>query len=749
MTNTADLCNLALSHYRAGRLDVAESLYRAILALDESHAEAHHNLGIIDLQRDRLEPGLTHLRRALALAPEIGGYWLSLAEGLLMAQQPEEARSVIERARAIGLDTPDARALRQRLVTKKISNAPAPRAQATAIPLARQERVVALLQRGQLVEGETAARKLTKRYPSDAFGWRALGTLLFKRDDYQGALTMLQKALSIDPHHAECLNTLGNALNNLGRAREAIDCFNRALEIDPDYAAAHNSKGVALKDLNRMEEAIACYRRALALAPDLAEAHNNLGAAFKGVGRLDEALECHRQALAINPRYAEAYSNLGGALQGLGRLDESIAAYERSLQLNPKLIMAPSSQLFVLNYHPDKPAEEIYAAYRDFDRRYAEPHRASWRAHDNNRDPDRRLRVGYVSPDFRSHSARHFLEPLLEWHDRGEIEATAYAELASEDAVTARYRGYVDHWVATRGLSDEALAERIRADGIDILVDVAGHTANNRLSVFARRPAPISLSWMGYGYTTGLSAIDYFLTDDVMAPPGSENLFAERPWRIPVPSLAYRPAQGMGAVGALPALRRGFVTFGTLTRGIRINHRIIRVWSELLQRLPGARLLIDSQDFVTPEAQIAISKRFAAHGIDTRRLELGFHSPPWDVLRGMDIGLDCFPHNSGTTLIESLYMGVPFITLAERASVGRIGSMMLAGAGHAEWIADSEDDYIEKAVELASDLTRLVAIRAGLRGELEAGPWRDEVGFARRVEMAYREMWRRWCLGDQ
>jgi predicted O-linked N-acetylglucosamine transferase (SPINDLY family) len=274
---------------------------------------------------------------------------------------------------------------------------------------------------------------------------------------------------------------------------------------------------------------------------------------------------------------------------------------------------------------------------------------------------------------------------------------------------------------------------------------VAGHTANNRLGIFARRPAPVSVSWMGYGYTTGLSAIDYFLCDPVMVPEGSEHLFSEQPWRIAVPSLVYRPAEGMGEVGPLPALGRGHLTFGTLTRSVRINHRTIRVWSAILKQVPDSRLVVNSKDFATTAMQQTLAERFAVHGIGPERLEIGYHSPPWDVLRGIDIGLDCFPHNSGTTLIESLYLGVPFVTLAERPSVGRIGSLMLTGAGHPEWIADSEDDYVAKAIALASDPERLATIRASLRGELEHGPWRDEAGFARRVELAYREMWQRWC----
>jgi predicted O-linked N-acetylglucosamine transferase (SPINDLY family) len=338
-----------------------------------------------------------------------------------------------------------------------------------------------------------------------------------------------------------------------------------------------------------------------------------------------------------------------------------------------------------------------------------------------------------------------FLKPLLSCHDKTQVEVYAYAELNKEDYLTARYKSYVEYWIPTKGMSDEALAERIRSDKIDVLIDLAGHTTGNRLPVFARKPAPVSLSMMGFGYTTGLSAIDYFLIDEAAVPEGSDGLFSEHIWCLPTPTITYRPAPGMGEVSNLPALQRDYITFGTLSRSVRINHRTIKVWSELLNTVPNSRLVIDSFNFKDTTMQAQLAEKFAAHGITSDRLEIGFHSPPWDILRGIDISLDCFPHNSGTTLIESLYMGVPFITLADRPSVGRIGSAFLQIAGHPEWIADSEADYVAKAVKLASDLERLAAHRATLRDELLRSEVFNESGFAHKMEDAYRKMWKIWC----
>jgi len=327
------------------------------------------------------------------------------------------------------------------------------------------------------------------------------------------------------------------------------------------------------------------------------------------------------------------------------------------------------------------------------------------------------------------------LLPLLENHDRSRFELFAYAEVSRPDAMTHRFQGLFDHWISTVGVSTKDLCNRIRADGIDVLIDLAGHTAGNRLDVFALKPAPVSLSWvMGYGYTTGLKAIDYFLADDVLVPEGSERFFSERVHRMEVPYAAYTPTQEMGEVGDLPAIERGYITFGSLTRVVRMNHRVIRVWSELLSRLPESRLVLDSKNFRDEGMVQLIREKFELHGISGDRLEMGYHSPPWDVMRGFDIGLDCFPHNSGTTLFESLYMGIPFITLADRPSAGRLGSSILTGLGRLDWIATNEREYVEKALLLASDWDRLGSIRRGLREGMRSSPLMDGSSFARKFE---------------
>ena len=600
---------------------------------------------------------------------------------------------------------------------------------------------------GQLDEAIKSNQLALKIKPDFAEAHCNLGITLNDLNRLSEAETSCRQAISLNPDFAEAYNNLSIILYAQGRLDEAEASCRKALEIKPNFTPTHHSLANILYGLRRLDEAEASYLRALESKQDDADLYSNFSLTIHDLGRLDEAEATCLKALKLKPDSAEAYSNLGHILKNLFRLDEAEASYRHALEIKPNFETAFNGLLFTLNYHPDKTGEEIFAAYQEYDAVFGLPHHSEWHPHNNSRETHRRLKVGYVSPDFKKHPMQHFLEPLLAHHDKQAIEVYAYADLVFEDSVTARYKNYIDKWTPVHGMSNAALAELIRADGIDILVELAGHTADNRLGVFARKPAPVSLSWLGYGYSTGLTSIDYFLADNIILPPGCEKFFSEKPWRIENPPYAYRPAEGMGEVNALPALSVGHVVFGVLSRGVRINHRVIRVWSEILKRVKGARLIIDSNDFRSEHAQKILADKFAAHGISRDRLQLGYHSPPWDVLRSLDIGLDCFPHNSGTTLFESLYMGIPFITLAERPSVGRIGSSILEGAEHPEWIAETEEMYIEKAVSLAGDLPKLAVLRSALRKEMESRALMNESAFARKIEDAYRAMFKIWAEG--
>ena len=603
----------------------------------------------------------------------------------------------------------------------------------------------AFLDEDRLDAAAECYRQAAELDPRDAGALTNLGFVLTQQNRFAEAEPVLRRAVDADPRSHDAFYLLGSALKRQGRLAEASEAFENALKLEPGFAVCLRDLCLLQLDGRNFAKARLLAETGVRLHPEHADFHYYLGTVLHEYREFDKAKSCLQKALALHPDYAHVHNNLGNTLLEQGLMDAAIQSYREALALNPAYIDAHSNLLFALNYHPDLAAEDIFTAYQQYDQALGLPQRALGREHGNERNPHRRLKVGYMSPDFHQHSIRHFLEPLMAHHDKEVVEVFAYAEQSGEDETTARYRQYADHWVPTQGMSDDALAQHIRDDRIDILVDLAGHTAGNRLSVFARKPAPVSVSWLGYGYTTGLSAIDHLLTDDVGAPAGCEHLFSERPWRLATPGYAFRPADGMGPVSALPAIERGYVSFGSLTRSVRINHRSIRVWSEILERVPRAHLVVNSKSYQDAATCASLKEKFTVLGIAAERLEFGFHSPPWDVLRGLDIGLDCFPHNSGTTLFETLYMGVPFVTLAGRPSVGRLGSSILHGVGRPEWIAQTEDEYIDRAVALACDLPALSVVRSQLRAEMEASPLRDEAAFARKTEVAYRRMFALWA----
>ena len=759
-----ELMQQAGTHHAQGRLDAAEMAYHAVLRENPRHADANHNLAVIALGDGDCERALRHFQQALDVQPERWQYWVSYLDALIQFGQLWTAAEGLEDARRAGLAAEAVDELLERMLhahgaAALQAAAPAATAGAQASSDSRDSAcamsgadVIALTelfntQRHAALED--LSRRLAARFPANPLGWRMLVLALNAQRREPETLLPMRHLAALCPRDADNLNALGMLLTDRSRLIEAEFSFNLALALAPAHRAACSNLGMVLQRRGRLQQAEVRLRQCIALDPAFAVAQLNLSVVLDEMGRSDEAEASVRRALQINPAFVEAHNSLGFLLKDQGRIEEAEASTRRALALAPLNAAANSNLLFLLNYHPDKPAEEIFKAYAQYDARLGLPHRAQWQAHANPRDPLRRLRLGYVCPTFSNHSTRHFLEPLLAHHDRLRFERVAYSEMVSaQDAATLRYRSCFDRWVDTADLSDDALAQRIRDDGIDVLIDIAGHTRGNRLGVFARKPAPVSLHWLDFGATTGLSAIDYYLTDQPSAPHGSDGLFAEAPWRLPVPAFAYRPGPGMGDPGPLPVLARGHITFGTLTRAIRINHRTIRVWSQILLRMPGSRLVIDSGNFKTAASCDAMAARFREHGIARDRLEIGCHSPPWDVLRGIDIGLDCFPHNSGTTLFEMVHQGVPYVTLAGRPSVGRLGSAILEGLGRSEWVAHSESDYVDKVIALATDTAALHSLRASLRAEMQDSPLMDEPGFTRAVEAAFVQMFARWSAGE-
>ena len=573
----------------------------------------------------------------------------------------------------------------------------------------------------------------------EAYCW--LAQCYVDAGDSAQALQYFLHGLQIKPDYDLGWILLGSVYQKVGRQRESEGCLMRAIAINPHNGFAWNNLATTYLEAHVLGEAEQVIRVALQLIPDHAALWNNLGIILAGAQRLEEARVCFDKVQELDPTFLEVRINLAGTEASYGNLDLAIEHLQGLLEQSE---LARSNLLFFANYHPDWSIERIFETYQNMGRRFYPARR--YFNYDNPLTTPRRLRIGYVSPDFRQHVCSLFIEPLLKNHNHADFEIFAYSAVRSEDDVTERYKGYVDHWRPCVGVDDIKVAEMIRRDGIDILVDLAGHTANNRLAIFALKPAPVQVTWwMGFAYTSGLDAVDYFLSDEEMVPKGYEHVFSEEPWRMPCPAVAYQPPANLPEISELPALRNGYITFGTLTRPVRLNHKVIRCWSELLHRVPGSKLMLNAPAFIDLGLSDYFAGLFAEHGISRDRLDIGCTSPPWPVLASMDIALDCFPHNSGTTLYESLWMGLPYVTLRDRPSMGRVGSLILRGLGRSEWIADTEAEYIDKLVGLASDVERLRVTRAGLRDEMRASPLCDGVSFAGRVETAYQQMWQRYC----
>ena len=499
-----------------------------------------------------------------------------------------------------------------------------------------------------------------------------------------------------------------------------------------------------------IDEAIVEARKAIQCAPDCVEAHNNLGNALKDQGRLEEATAAYLQALGFNPEFAEIHNNLGNALKDQGHPDEAIAAYRRTIQLKPDSADAHSNLLLDLHYLPGFEPEELFREHRRWEEIQSLPLAKFIGRHGNDRNPERRLRIGYVSPDFREHPVAFFLESLLAAHDRGQVEVFCYADVLREDTVTKRFHQHTAQWRKIAGMKDEQAADLIRTDGIDILVDLAGHTARNRLLVFARKPAPIQVTYLGYCDTTGLRAMDYRLTDALADPPGTtEHLHSEQLVRLPDTAWCFRPSDAASAVGTLPVLHSGHITFGCFNVRPKITDEALALWSGLLAKVPGSRLLLKALGFEEASGRLRMHASLKKAGITPERVELVGRIPTLAehlaLYNRMDIALDTFPYNGTTTTCEALWQGVPVVTLAGHTHASRVGVSLLSNVGLAELVAHSPEEYVKVAVALAANVSRLAELRSTLRERMAASPLMDAPRFTRNVEHAYREMWRAWC----
>jgi len=605
---------------------------------------------------------------------------------------------------------------------------------------------VALKNQGKFKEAVASFQQALRIKPNYPEAHDNLGNALKKQGKLDEAVASHQQALRLKPDFAEAHNNLGNALREQGRLDEAVASHQQALHLKPSFAEAHSNLGNALQDQGKLEAAAASFHQALHLKPDYVEAHFNLGNLLREQGRLDEAVACLRQALRLNPSYAEAHNNLGNTLKDQGQLDEAIDHYRQAMQLKPADSSFHSNLVYSLLFHPRFDSRSILEELRRWEKQHAGPSAIQGGSFRNPSSPERRLRIGYVSPDFREHVVGRNVWPLLRHHDPDQFEITLYANLARTDAMTEQLRKCTHGWCQIAGWPDDRVADRIRQDGMDILVDLTLHMARNRLLVFARKPAPVQVTFTGYPGSTGLRAIDYRLTDPYLDPPGlNDEEYAEQSYRLPHSFWCYDPQTDEPAVAPLPALTNGCVTFGCLNNFCKVNDGVLELWGKVLRAVEGSRLLLLAKQ---GSHRQRTRDFFVQQGIAAERIEFLSPKPRGEYLalyHQLDIGLDTFPYNGHTTSLDSFWMGVPVITLVGHTVVGRAGWSQLTNQGLEELAAQTPGDFVRLAAELAGDLPRLQALRTGLRERMRQSPLMDGMGFARGIEQAYRVMWRQWC----
>jgi predicted O-linked N-acetylglucosamine transferase (SPINDLY family) len=594
--------------------------------------------------------------------------------------------------------------------------------------------------------------------------------------EFDSAAKLCREILAADPQHADAINLLGIIDFFAGRLQPALEKVRRAVELNGDNAGYHYNEGQICGNLGRTQEAIAAFRQAISLQENLADAWLGLGMMYRlekkpeemlqaftraaelrperahwqgalaghlaAHDRIDEAIAAYRRAIAVQPDFAEAHLNLGNTLKDTGRLDEALECFDRALQSKPSYSEALVNRLNTIHFHVGFGPEEILAETRKFEEIFALPLAPEIQPHTNDRSADRRLRIGYVSPDFRDHVVGRNVLPVLRRHDKSKFEIFCYASVYREDEITGQFRSAADVWRNIVNVGDAEVAKMIRDDEIDILVDLGMYLAHSRPLVFARKPAPVQVAFAAYPGTTGLSAIDYRLTDPYLDPNGRDEFYSEKSIRLPHSFWCFDPLEVDAPVNRLPAMDAGYITFGCLNNFCKVTDRTLELWAKVLREVPDSRLILQTK---TGRHRERILSKL---GIDPDRVEFSLYLPRPKYLRlyhRIDLGLDTFPYNGHTTSLDSLWMGVPVVSLCGQTVASRAGFSQSSNLGLADQlVAETDERFVELAVNLARDLPRLSELRRSLRVRMEKSPLMDAAGFARGIEAAYSFMWQTW-----
>jgi len=719
MTAVSETLAEAAALFNDVRTADAEALFREVLLISPRNPDALHLLGLVAQRTGRHRHAVEWIHEAIAESPSHAPFHADLAESYRALDRPSDAEAACRRALALD---PDYAAAHHRLG-------------------------LALWAQGRIEETRAAIERSVACDDGVAIYHNTLGTVLSQTGDAERAADSFRRAVTLDPGYAIARVNLAAAIEGLGDIENALRHLSEAVRLDPGFAPAHARLGALLLRIGRIEDSLSAYAAGLETAPNNPDLLNGHGLALLAAEHPAAAAEAFASLVKKQPGAGAARLNLATALLRQGRVEEAREAARDAHREHPSDARIHSTLLHIGQYLDAEDRESSLAAHRNWAHRHAAPLAPEIKPYQNDRDPERPLVVGYVSPDLRRHAIASFVRPLLQHHDRSRYRLHAYAGGQAEDEDRAWFRDQVDLWRPTDGLSDAELADLIRGDKVDILVDLAGHTAGNRLPAFARRPAPVQISYLGYPDTSGTVAIDARLTDAVLEPEGNERWSVESLIRLRDGALCFDPGECPN-VRPLPAGPDKPLTFGCFANLWKINASHAKTWSEILRAVPHARLIVKAFALSEHAVRANVSSMFRDAGIAADKIELRPLAPDREAhlaqYNDVDIALDTYPYNGVATTCESLWMGVPMVTLAGRAPASRSGASIMRRIGLDLLVAADAAAYVKIATALARDRKRLASLRRDLRGRMRDSPLTDGPNFARGVEEAYRATWRRW-----
>ena len=732
-----------------GRHTQALESYDRALAINPYHVQALDNRGATLLNLQRPVEALASYDRALAISPDSSVLHCHRSALCRKLNRLHEALTGYDRALFIQPDLVEALLGRSATIAELQRHKEALDDINKAISLDPHNAIahyVRAITLGELGRHNCAIRSCeiaVQLNPKFVEAIHLHGNILFSLERHEEAIGSYDRALRLSPRSTDVLVSRAAALSNLRRYSDALKSCDQALSINPENADAHNYRGVTLIALARQKDALVSIDRALALEPSTAETHGYRAAALRELNRSDEALTSLDLAISIKPDYADFHNNRGMVLVKLNRPKEALYSYDRALALKPDYAVAHSNKIVCMNSIP----EIGFAEYQEEMRRWYERHgkglaRMALQEH-RPQTSSRRLVVGYVSSDFMRHSAAAAFGPVLRHHDKSKFEIVCYSGVVVEDDRTHEFKQLADRWHPVAGMTDAALSEKITADGIDILVDLSGHSGGNRLLTFARKPAPVQVTAWGYATGTGLPAIDYFFSDPVATPAEVRPLFAETVYDLPC-FITFAPPAYAPPVSEAPVMRRDFITFGCLNGFHKVSKSNLELWAQILRAVPRSRLLLKDTALAMTSNQSMVRQIMAENGIDPERIELRGGSSHQDHLAAygdIDIALDPFPHNGGITTWEALWMGVPVISKLGNSSSGRNGGAILSALGLHEWVVSEASDYVALAKDKAVRPNELARFRRKIRNIISNSPAGNPVLYTRAVENAYLQMW--------